>query len=65
MNLIESRNLAEHFHVDSAGTGGWHVGSEADERMRNAAKKRGIDIKSIARQVKLNDLKFFDFHHCL
>ena len=48
------------FRVDSAGTGGWHIGNKADSRMREAANKRGIEIKSIARQINLQDFQIFD-----
>ena len=60
LNLLCSRGLKEKYEVDSAGTGGWHVGERADSRMRNAAKRRGIDISSRARQLTLNDLEVFD-----
>jgi len=60
LNLIKNEHLLDSFDVDSAGTGSWHVGSKADERMRNAAQKRGITIKSIARQINVDDFHFFD-----
>jgi len=59
-NLIHKKGVAEQYFVDSAGTGAWHVGNTADQRMRNAAHKRGIILESIARQVKLMDLHVFD-----
>ena len=37
LNLIKSKGLSEEFLVDSAGTGGWHIGSPADDRMQKAA----------------------------
>ena len=61
LNLIKKRGLQDQYFVDSAGTGPWHVGSKADERMRNSALKRGIIIESIARQINLDDLYHFDF----
>ena len=59
IHLIKSQNLEDSYYVDSAGTGGWHVGSQADLRMQEAAKNRGIIIKSIARQITLEDLDRF------
>ena len=46
--------------VDSAGTGGWHVGNPADRRMQAAANRRGIQLPSRARQISLDDLSEFD-----
>ncbi len=60
LNLIKKKGLEHKYFVDSAGTGGWHVGHKADARMIMAAEKRGINITSIARQISLDDLKIFD-----
>ncbi len=60
LHLVEQRGLNDRFVVDSAGTGGWHVGRRADERMRAAAARRGIELTSRARQIDLADLHSFD-----
>ncbi|QBE68121.1 Low molecular weight protein tyrosine phosphatase [Synechococcus sp. WH 8101] len=60
LHLVKQRDLDDHFLVDSAGTGGWHVGRPADQRMQAAAKRRGIDLPSRARQLDLGDLEQFD-----
>ena len=60
-DIINKAGLSDQFIVDSAGTAGWHVGKKADKRMRDAAIKRDIDIKSIARQIEIDDLLFYDF----
>ena len=60
MHLLAERGLSEHFIVDSAGTGGWHVGNPADRRMQAAANRRGIQLPSRARQITLDDLTAFD-----
>jgi len=57
--LAEAR-LDSRVEVDSAGTGAWHVGESADARARAAARRRGIDLNSIARQVTREDLDSFD-----
>ncbi len=58
---VEREGLSEVFDIDSAGTGGWHVGSEADPRMRKHASKRGIKVTSIARKFNPeNDFNRFD-----
>ena len=60
---IKDRELESLFVVDSAGTGGWHVGNLADRRMREAALSRGIEITSKSRQIDQNDL--YEFDHIL
>ena len=60
LHLLAERGLSEHFVVDSAGTGGWHVGNPADQRMQAAANRRGIQLPSRARQITLDDLTAFD-----
>ncbi len=50
----------DEFDVDSAGTGSWHVGSRADERMHAAAERRGYVLESIARQIRREDFDRFD-----
>ena len=59
-SLVNQRNCQNKFEVDSAGTGAWHVGEPADQRMRHAAKRRGIIISSSARQIKLDDFNYYD-----
>jgi len=63
MKKIKDRELENLFVVDSAGTGGWHVGNLADRRMREAALSRGIEITSRSRKIDHNDL--YEFDHIL
>tara|TARA_Y100001978_G_scaffold6682_1_gene5688 strand:- start:346 stop:819 length:474 start_codon:yes stop_codon:yes gene_type:complete len=60
-NLINDKGIANQFIVDSAGTGSWHVGKEADSRMRIAAKQRNIYITSKARQIRQDDFSKFKY----
>ena len=60
LHLLKQRGLSDQFVVDSAGTGGWHVGNPADRRMTAAANRRGIDLPSRARQISLDDFSSFD-----
>ena len=60
---IKDRDLEDLFLVDSAGTGGWHVGNLADKRMRETALSRGIELTSRSRQIEENDL--YEFDHIL
>ena len=60
LHQLNQRGLNDRFLVDSAGTGGWHVGNPADRRMQAAASRRGIQLPSRARQISLDDLSTFD-----
>ena len=57
---LHQAGLSDRVLVDSAGTGGWHVGRRADSRMRAAAARRGLDLTSRARQLEVEDLGRFD-----
>jgi protein-tyrosine phosphatase len=59
-HLAAEAGLAGRFTVDSAGTGSWHVGEQADRRMRQAARVRGIAVTSRARTVTVEDFERFD-----
>ncbi len=58
--LIEQEGLGDRLICDSAGTGGWHIGALPDQRMRAAAKARGMNFIGSARQFKAIDLQEFD-----
>ena len=60
---IQDRDLKNLFVVDSAGTGGWHVGNLADPRMIETALSRGIELTSRSRQIEEKDL--YEFDHIL
>ena len=48
--------------IESAGTGGWHVGDPPDARTIKAAAKRGYDLSYMrARKVDLSDFYEFDY----
>jgi protein-tyrosine phosphatase len=60
--LLAEQGLTEQYHLDSAGTAGWHVGKAPDARAIQAAAKRGIDLSSLrARQVTEADFARFDY----
>ncbi len=55
------RALAPDLHLDSAGTGGWHVGDPPYGPMRDAASARGLDLSVLrARQFSVADFDAFD-----
>lgn len=48
-------------YVESAGTGGWHVGDPPDTRAAAAAMARGYDLSGLrAQQVQVGDFNRFD-----
>ena len=62
---IEQAECANQFIVESAGTGGWHVGNPPDRRMRQAAQKQGFTIVGSARQITTEDVSTFDWIFCM
>lgn len=48
-------------HIESAGTGDWHIGQPPDERSQHHARNRGYDLSAQrARQVRAEDFDRFD-----
>jgi protein-tyrosine phosphatase len=60
-HLSREAGLDGKYHVESAGTGGWHAGEEPDARMRRTARRHGLTYTGAARQVRLRDLDTFDW----
>ena len=61
-HLVREKGLTEHFVIDSAGLGGWHVGSPPHEGTRNILKEKQIDPSGlIARKIRKEDLNTFDY----
>jgi protein-tyrosine phosphatase len=58
--LVRDAGLEGSIEIDSAGTGGWHVGSPPDPRAVAAAGARGIALEGFARQVTQDDFEHFD-----
>lgn len=59
---LRRAGLGSCVRVDSAGTGGWHVGEAPDPRAQAAARQRGYDISALrARQVCAQDFLRFDY----
>lgn len=46
--------------IDSAGTGGYHIGQLPDKRMRIHASQRGLRLDHHCRQVSPSDFEDFD-----
>jgi protein-tyrosine phosphatase len=58
--LVREVELDGAVELDSAGTGGWHVGSPPDERATAVALRQGITLEGAARQVRREDFEDFD-----
>lgn len=59
-SIVEQSDDANRWVIDSAGTGRWHVGQLPDKRMRIHARRRGIELNHICRQVTASDFDDFD-----
>ena len=59
-HLLREQGLEDEIQIDSAGTGGWHVGAPPDERATEAARRRGIALDGAARQVRASDFEDYD-----
>ena len=60
--LVDEKGLGDEIDVESAGTGGWHIGELPDARARKYAEKRGYKLNSRAQQFDANHhFKEFDY----
>ncbi len=56
----EAERLGLDIEIESAGTGGWHVGDPPDPRAQATARRHGVDISGYrGRQVKAEDFRHF------
>jgi len=58
--LVQEAGLEARFHIDSAGTSGYHDGEGADARTITVARRRGVVVNSISRKVTDRDVLRFD-----
>ena len=58
--LVRDAGMEDVVEIDSAGTGGWHVGAAPDPRSTEAARRRGITLEGAARRVEPEDFERFD-----
>lgn len=60
-HLVSEAGLHEQIHIDSAGTGDWHIGEAPDPRAQRAAGARGYDLSALrGRQIAQADFERFD-----
>ncbi len=58
---VKRAGLSAQFEIDSAGTGGYHVGESPDRRSIKVARAHGVEISSQrSRKLKLPDLSHYD-----
>ena len=59
--LLKDAGLKKKVSVDSAGTGGWHVGESPDARSRQTGAKRGFKIGGKAQQFTARHFERYDY----
>jgi len=59
-HLVAEAGLEDRIHIDSAGTGPWHVGEEPDARAQQTARSRGIRMTGAGRQFLARDFGRYD-----
>lgn len=58
--IADERGVGHLFEVESAGTGSWHVGQNADLRMRETARQRGWELIHYANHLQQKDIAYYD-----
>jgi protein-tyrosine phosphatase len=58
--LVREAGLEDRIEIDSAGTGGWHVGAPPDARATEAAAARGVRLDGAARRFSAADFERYD-----
>lgn len=60
--ILKSKTNSNKVFIDSAGTGGWHVGNLPDERSIKVAELNNIDLKNQkCRKFEIKDFDKFDY----
>ena len=59
-DLVNREKLDQKIIVTSAGTSSWHIGDLPDERVRQIAQSKGIQLESRARQFQSKDFDRFN-----
>ncbi len=60
-HLVSEKLDDQKLRIESCGVGDWHLGHLPDERMRDAAKTRGIILSSRAKQFQREYFDEFDY----
>ena len=60
-HYLKEAGLSDRITVDSAGTGGWHIGDPPSALAREVGRERGYDLELLrARQLYRDDFHDFD-----
>lgn len=59
-DIVEREGDSDNWVIDSAGTGGYHIGEQPDDRMRLHARQRGLQLVHSCRKVSESDFDEFD-----
>lgn len=60
--MVKAEGLEGHIHVDSCGTGAWHIGQPPDDRTQKAALAKGYDLSHLrARRIAADDFDKFQY----
>lgn len=57
---VRDAGLADSIEVESSGTDAWHVGEQADPRMRSTAANHGVVLNHRARRLQPDDITNYD-----
>lgn len=60
-SIVDEMGYSDIIEIDSAGTSAYHVGEQADSRMRKHAARKGYRLESRSRQFVVKDLEYFDY----
>jgi protein-tyrosine phosphatase len=58
---VKEQELDQVLFSDSCGTGNYHLGGAADDRSIAIARKNGVEILHVVRQIAAQDLTEFDY----
>lgn len=59
-HMVGEAGLGDRIEVESAGTGGWHVGDGPDPRAAAEARRRGVPMPHRAKKFTADDFVRFD-----
>lgn len=60
VQLVQTAGLGDRILIESAGTGGWHVGDGPDPRAAAEARRRGVPMLHSAQKFTARDFARFD-----
>jgi len=64
--IVSEKGFGHLFHIESAGTGNYHIGERPDPRTRQHGEKRGLQFDSLAQQFNPQlHFELFDYILCM